>query len=344
MEPNRTQPQITNMQDLVTLMKAGRKFNADEYLDKKRATINEFFRKNGLDSAVVGLSGGVDSAVTLMLLLSASDLYGSPIKKIVAVIAPIRNHGTTGQDEATNRALRLVKKYNFVDTLESVYCDLRESAEKLISHTYRITYDDRKTGSFDLDDVWYTGMEKPSPWVTGQMDSVLRTPVFYMQAARLQEEGYKSLVVGTTNRDEGSYIGFYGKASDGMVDLQPIADIHKSEVYALARKLGVTEEIINEKPRGDVWDGRVDEQMIGAPYWFLEMYLNLRMHNVIEIENLLTQLKEKAPGDWEDYLKYSKAIEALAKINAHKYQVGSPAHFIDVMPRYVPGGWSNENS
>ena len=54
---------------------------------------------------------------------------------------------------------------------------------------------------------------------------------------------------GTTNRDEGAYLGFFGKASDGMVDLQPISDLHKSEVRALATRLGVPAEIVEAAPR-----------------------------------------------------------------------------------------------
>jgi NAD+ synthase (glutamine-hydrolysing) len=48
---------------------------------------------------------------------------------------------------------------------------------------------------------------------------VIRTPALYGAAALLQTHGYRSVVVGTTNRDEGSYLGFFGKASGGMVDL-----------------------------------------------------------------------------------------------------------------------------
>lgn len=314
--------------ELVVAMKKTRAFDTDAYLSKKREAINKFFHNNRLNAAVVGLSGGVDSAVTLMLLLSASDMYGSPIKKVVAVIAPIHNDGVTGQDEATQKAKNLVKKFSFVPQLEAVYCPLKNAAKEIIDNSYPLTYvnGEEKVGFCHL----------MNSWVTGQMDSVLRTPVFYMQAARLQDDGYKSLVVGTTNRDEGSYIGFFGKASDGMVDLQPIADIHKSEVYKLAVELGVTQEIIGDEPKGDVWDGRVDEEMIGAPYWFLEMYLNFKMQSNITIEDTLAGLN---PGELERFKKYAFAIEKLHTINAHKYKVGSPAHFIDIMPRTVPGGW-----
>src|SRR5690606_27646773 len=125
--------------------------------------------------------------------------------------------------------------------------------------------------------IWNTPFEQNN-WDEGQLASIVRTPCLYYNAAILQSQGFKSIVVGTTNRDEGSYIGFFGKASDAMVDLQPIADIHKSEVYEVAKLLNIPQEIIDAKPRGDVYDGRCDEEMIGAPYWFLEMYLLMKQY------------------------------------------------------------------
>jgi hypothetical protein len=129
------------------------------------------------------------------------------------------------------------------------------------------------------------------------------------------------VVVGTTNRDEGAYLGFFGKASDAMVDLQPISDLHKSEVRALARHLGVPDDLVDAVPSGDVHDGRVDEEMIGATYDDVELALRMR-----ELE-----LPARGPA----------AIERKHVENAHKYRVGDPAVHLDVMPRGVPGGWSD---
>src|SRR6185312_12253151 len=111
------------------------------------------------------------------------------------------------------------------------------------------------------------------------------------------------------------------------VDLQIISDIHKSEVYALAEYMGVPREIIDRKPMGDVWDGRCDEEMIGAPYWFLELYLRMKEEDMMWIVREFSQ-EEQAIFD-----RYSSAIEKLHEINAHKYQVGNPAHFLDSMTR-----------
>lgn len=294
-----------------------RGFNVDKYISDKIHRINNFFRFNNLDSAVVGISGGVDSALVLALLHEAKKAEDSPIKKIRCLVMPIRGNGVSNQEEAANIAIRLIDTFK----AEYQYLDLTDAYNAMV---------DQKQES----------LGEHEAWANGQMASVLRTPMFYYQAAILQTQGYKSIVVGTTNRDEGSYIGFFGKASDAMVDLQPIADLHKSEVYKVAKELGVTDEILKATPKGDVWDQRVDEEMIGAPYHFLEDYLLLleyaREHKIINIF-FLDDAKHRFN---EQEIRWIENIEKLHKINEHKYEVGNPAHFIDVLKRKIQLGWS----
>lgn len=296
-----------------------RGFDTNYYVEEKIKRINDFFSSNGLDSAVIGLSGGVDSSLVYSLLEQAKKSSGSPIKRILGLIMPIRSTGTTGQRLAMEKAV------NFANSINGEY--------KVV----------------DLSDVNYSYIESsgfsksPDPWSVGQLASIVRTPCLYFHAALLQSEGYKSIVVGTTNRDEGSYIGFFGKASDAMVDLQPIGDLHKSEVYLVAKKLGVPDYITEDHPRGDVWDGKIDEEMIGAPYWFLEMYLLLKDHKIPFSPEIGKCLSNSGIIDFSEeipiYEKYSSAIEDIHRKNAHKYGVGSPAYFIDVYKRKVEGGW-----
>ena len=307
------------LEELQILTKKLRSFNPGKYINQKTITIDSFFYDQKLDSCVIGVSGGIDSAVTLGLLKYAASTggsYGGTIKHILPLIMPIEGDGTSGQYEATQLAIK--------------QCEALRLEYKVVNLT--AAYEEYLIASQPV---------KPEPgdpnprqsWANGQLASILRTPCSYYHAALLQTQGFKSIVVGTTNRDEGSYIGFYGKASDGMVDLQPIADIHKSEVYAIAKGLGVIPEIIGRAPRGDVWDNKTDEEMIGVPYWFLEMYLLVQE---FQLENLVCELEET---DLTAYRNYENQIMGLHFANRHKYQVGQPSHFIDVMTRKVPGGW-----
>ena len=82
---------------------------------------------------------------------------------------------------------------------------------------------------------------------------------------------HKMLVVGTGNKVEDFGVGFYTKYGDGGVDISPLADLMKSEVYAIGRELGVIEAILDASPTDGLWiDNRTDETQIGATYDELE--------------------------------------------------------------------------
>ena len=78
-------------------------------------------------------------------------------------------------------------------------------------------------------------------------------------------------MVGTGNKVEDFGVGFFTKYGDGGVDISPIADMYKSEVYSLAESLGVIQEIQDAAPTDGLWgDGRTDEDQLGASYEELE--------------------------------------------------------------------------
>jgi len=143
----------------------------------------------------------------------------------------------------------------------------------------------------------------------------------------LSAQNYKSIVVGTINKDEGSYIGFYGKASDAMVDMVFIEDIHKSEVYNVAKYLNINKDIIGRTPTGDCWDSRTDEEMFGSPYWFLEVYTRIKEKSDPLYRSDIILCEDDVYGTTEEQrVEFACNIEKVHKINEHKYQVGRPYH------------------
>jgi NAD+ synthase len=107
------------------------------------------------------------------------------------------------------------------------------------------------------------------------------------------------LVAGTGNKVEDFGVGFYTKYGDGGVDLSPIADLYKTEVFKLAKHLGVVQSILDAKPTDGLWeDGRSDEDQIGASYpeleWAMEFNgdeskLDPRQKEVLEIYRKLNR-------------------------------------------------------
>lgn len=306
--------------DLLYSLRRRRAFEPNQCLQEKANRINDYFSGWNLDSAVVGLSGGIDSSVTAGLLLHASQQPDSPIRRVVGLIVPICDTGSTEQDVALVHARLVASKLE----LETWRIDMTES---MLSAGIALDRSRR---------VSPTGWPTLSSWTRGQMLSVMRTPVFYGAAAALQQDGFRSVVVGTTNRDEGAYIGFFGKASDAMVDIQPISDLHKSEVRALAAVLEIPQTIINRTPRGDVWDGKSDEEMIGTSYDFLELYQLLKCLAGDELGLIIDHLCQEARSEFNTC---AGAVEDLHSGNLHKYFVGNPSAHLDVYERAVPGGW-----
>jgi len=82
---------------------------------------------------------------------------------------------------------------------------------------------------------------------------------------------HKGLVAGTGNKVEDFGVGFFTKYGDGGVDISPIADLLKSEVYVIGKQLGISKDIIAAPPTDGLWsDSRTDEDQIGATYAELE--------------------------------------------------------------------------
>lgn len=310
------------LEEMLEASRLNRGFDVNEYISRKINLINSFFRDENLDSAVIGISGGIDSAVVYSLLVHAAMYPDSPIKKVLGLVMPINTVGATNQVQAKNRAIEFlqgiihehIKNPSELGYGENAFdyitVDLTEVATKYVSATKL----------------------KSTPFDEGQLVSVVRTPCLYHHAAILQSQGYKSIVVGTTNKSEGGYIGFYGKASDGMVDLQFISDLYKSEVYKVAEHLKcIPESIMNVKPMGDVYDGRVDEEMIGCPYWFLELFMMLREkfdYDIIQTNQYILDYVNS--NEYEIAYKYLQNIAEIRAKNAHKYNVGSPARNLEI--------------
>ena len=196
--------------------------------------IKNYAESNGIKSLVVGVSGGIDSAVTSTLAAETGLMtycIGMPL---------------------------LQKEEQ--ESLSDIHLDWLGD-----------TYWDTKTEKFDLSNLFevfrYT-MRKygEDKLALANSRARLRMATLYQVA---QTVG--GIVVGTGNKVEDYGIGFYTKYGDGGVDIAPIADLYKTEVWELGRHLGVNERIINAAPTDGLWeDGRTDEDQIGVTYAQLE--------------------------------------------------------------------------
>jgi NAD+ synthase (glutamine-hydrolysing) len=295
-------------------VRALRAFDARDYASSKAQLLNDYMREHELRACVVAVSGGIDSAVVLALAASAARELSSPISRVIPVLAPIFDSGATNQDEATARGRAVVASCG----LEAALIDL--------SATHNVLKAAVESA------VGLVGED----WARGQLVAYVRTPAFYYLTSLLTQEGLPAILLGTTNRDEGAYLGYIGKAADGMVDVQLIADLHKSEVGKLARYLQLPTEVCAATPTGDMYDRRTDEEVFGAPYDFVELYLSWLCWPQERQLEMLDGCDEAAR---EQFLMLAARLEHLHNYNRHKYLGRSPAVHLNLLASAVPGGW-----
>lgn len=312
------QSNFTTHDDIINLVsqyRNSKNFNAQDYIDAKAELLNKYMQKFNLKSCVIAVSGGIDSALVLSMVNYASKLKNSPIKKIVAVSLPVsHSKGATGQDLATQRAKELCDNLG----IEHKVIELKQPHAILEQHV-----------SDTLDII-------SSDWSLGQLVAHTRTPTLYYLATLLTQEKLPAIIVGTTNRDEGLYLGYFGKASDGLVDVQLISDLHKSEVYALSELLNVPKSILNVSPQGDMYDGRVDEEVFGASYDFVEYYLHYMTLTTELQHSIFSSLSVEAQTQ---FTFFKNNLDNLHNYNRHKYFSASPAVHLDLDNMFIAEGW-----
>lgn len=298
------------LQEALNKYREARNFNAETWIEQKLILINQYFEVNKLSAAVIGISGGLDSSVSLALIHKASQQPGSPIKNITPLLLPALNYdGATNQDESVQRGTELCETFGLKPRLFT----------KLTEVTETITH--------ELESILEL---ESTPWSRGQLVAYARTPILYNTCSTLTAHGYPALVIGTINLSEGGYLGYIGKASDALVDLQIISDVYKSEVYEAAKLLGVPHSILKVTPAGDMYDGRDDETVFGASYDFVELY-----------HHWLQNGQDAELAQDETFIQAQENLEQLHRYNQHKYTYSTPSIHLDIMPAGIPGGWNN---
>lgn len=197
--------------------------------------LNDYCDRANQDGFIVGISGGIDSAVT-------STLCALTGRKTILLSMPIRQ---------TNAEYSRAK--NHIADLESRFSNVK-------------SYDIELTEAFE-------SFERCMPFSLEENHLAMANSRARLRMTTLYAIGQanRCLVAGTGNKIEDFGIGFYTKYGDGGVDLSPIADLNKTQVWSLAKEIGVIEEIILAKPTDGLWeDGRSDEDQIGASYPELE--------------------------------------------------------------------------
>ena len=220
--------------------------------------IKNYCYNNSMKSLVIGVSGGIDSALT-------STLCAETNIKTIVVSMPI--HQNKKQFKlAENHIDWLKKKYHNVESLNINLSSAFDIFKSTVPNDFR------------------------SELALSNSRARLRMMTLYQIAS-----SKNGIVVGTGNKIEDFCIGFFTKYGDGGVDISPIGDLLKSEVYNLARNLEIIKEIQIAEPTDGLWeDNRTDYDQIGATYEEIEWALkNLNRIDLNQKEKKLIQLYKK---------------------------------------------------
>ena len=184
-------------------------------------------------SLIIGISGGIDSSVT-------STLCAMTGLKTIVVLMPIKQI-------ASQHDLSLKHKKWLKDKFKNVESHTIELDEVFKSFQLKLSDFDSKHG------------------LANSRARIRMTTLYQIAAAN------NGIVVGTGNKVEDFGVGFYTKYGDGGVDILPIADCTKTEVWQLGKELGILDEIITAQPTDGLWDdGRTDIGQLGLTYQELE--------------------------------------------------------------------------
>lgn len=237
--------------------------------------LKDYAVKAKMEGFVIGISGGIDSAVTSALCARTGLkllCLQMPIHQASSQVSRAQNHIKWLKSNYAKVSTKQVELTPVFDSLVDAFPVVKDEEERFMS-------------------------------LANTRARLRMTSLYYFAALK------KYLVAGTGNKVEDFGVGFYTKYGDGGVDLSPIADLMKSEVYEIARFLGINQEIIDAAPTDGLWgDDRTDEDQIGASYDELEWAMKMQ-----EEGRNLDQFVGREKIVFEIYIR-------LNKINQHKIQ------------------------
>jgi NAD+ synthase len=291
--------------------------------------IEEIFRKYKRRGAVIGISGGIDSSVTMALAVKAMGA-----DKVFGVMMPEKD----SSPDSENLAYKLAKKFgveavveNIRPALEGFKCyERRDEAIKRVFPEFNPLTDKSKIGInqsgldqklppvFHLTIIYPSGEQKSKVIPVKEYLQIVAASNF-KQRCRMSMVYYHAeqkhyVVLGTANKHEIDQ-GFFVKFGDGGSDFYPLANLYKTQVYELARYLGVTQEIIDRTPTTDTYSAEQtqEEFFYQLPFDVMDLmwYGFENGYSKAEVGKVMGKTEEEVEIIFENFARKKKTTEYL---------------------------------
>lgn len=230
----------------------------------------------GINKAVIGLSGGIDSAVSTYLTVKA---LGK--ENVFCVLMPYK----TSSKESITDAKLVINDLG----VESKTVEITEMVDAYLA----------KTGEEDISNVR-----------KGNIMARMRMIVLYDESAK-----QNALVIGTGNKTE-ILLGYTTQYGDAACGINPIGDLYKTQIFELAAHLGIPKPLIDKKPSADLWVGQTDEEEMGIIYAEVDKYLFEKVDERKSEEELLLMGYKKEYMDKINRLIYRNQFKRVPPIIA----------------------------
>lgn len=233
----------------------------DPEVEQKRIVqfIKKTFDEQGIEKAVIGVSGGIDSTTSLFLLAQAL-----PKENIIAVHLP------------------------YFETISENIESIKQTIGISVKNIFIKPIVDVCTSTL--------GVNRKEKVRIGNIAARVRMILLYDFAKR-----HNSLVCGTENKSE-YYLGYFTRFGDEASDIEPIRHLYKTQVYQLAKYLGIPQSIIEQKPTAELWAGQTDEAEFGFTYQEADQVLYYYFEQKLNIE----EIKKKGLPNAKKIIEWTK--------------------------------------
>jgi len=287
------------------------KINAKQEVQRITSFLKQVFKKQNINKAVIGLSGGIDSTTSLLLLTQMLDA-----KNIFVYHMPYFSRSTKMIDEIV-KTTNIPESNYYLIPIKKAFDKLNEliNFKTSADTNLRATWEGRTPSEIKGEHAHRSGANSVSSDENirkGNIMARVRMIVLFDQAKK-----HHALVCGTENKSE-HYLGYFTRFGDNASDFEPLRHLFKTQIFQLAQYLGAPKEVINQPPTAGLWEKQTDEGEFGFTYKEADQVLYYYFDKKISTHQITK-------------MGYANAVKIIDFVNKNKYKHNTPYQLYNLL-------------